>query len=440
MKILVVDTSADGVPFTLRCQEAGHDVRIYQPPRTTGEAILAGKGLVHKAKEWKPLMRWADLIVMTSNHMYADDLEPFFEKGFPIIGANKKAAALELDRALGDRVLNTCGIKTIPFEVFDSIDQAISHVQNDGETYVCKSWGGVEDKSLSFVSKSAADMVFKLKLWKKQGKAKGRLMLQKKVKGMEMAVAAWFGPGGFSAPINEIFEHKKFLNEDLGQNTGEMGTVMRYVSKSKLFDEVLKPCEDYLHGTGYVGNVDVNCMVDRSGTPWPLEFTMRFGWPGFNLSMALHKGDPAAWLGDLLEGRDTLQVKEEKVCVGVVMAHGDFPNFKWCPEDVSGFPISGVTEAMEKHVWPQWVMLDRAPVMVGEKVKEEITLCTAGHIPFTVTGVGDTIEAARETCYKRVWAIDWPSNRMFRTDIGCRLEDGLTSLQLNGFAKGMRYD
>lgn len=438
MKVLIIDTSADGVPFAIRAQDCGHTVRIFQPRRTTGEKILAGRGLVTRVPEWKPMMKWADLIVLTGNSMYADDLEPYYEKGFPIIGANKKAAALELDRSLGDAVLTRLGVKTLDHEVFDGVDQAIAYTQTNGELCVCKSWGGAEDKSLSFVALSPADMLFRLQQWKRTGKAKGKLMLQRKVTGVEMAVAAWFGPSGFGEMKREIFEEKKFLNEGLGQNTGEMGTVIRYTRESKLFDQVLKPCEEYLHGTGYVGNVDVNCMVEGD-TAWPLEFTMRFGWPGHNIECALHKGDEAERLLALWNGQDTLRVREE-VAVGVVMAHGDFPNFKWPPEEVAGFPITGITEGMQKHLWPQWVMTDVAPVMEGGKVVEKTTLVTAGHIPFTVTGVGPTVCAARDLAYSRAWKIDWPSNRMFRTDIGCRLEEGLPRLQLHGFAKGLRYD
>jgi len=439
MKILVIDTSQDGVPFAMRAQARGHDVRIFQPPRTTGESQLAGRGYVNQVREWKPSMKWADLIVMTGNSMYLDDLEPYYEKGFPIIGSNKRAAALELDRALGDSALRLVGVDTLPYEVFDTIDEAIAHVHNTGITYVCKSWGGVEDKSLSFVAKSPADMIFRLEQCKRLGKMKGKLMLQEKVKGVEMACAAWFGPGGFGQWKREVFEEKKFMNEGLGQNTGEMGTTIRYVKKSQLFDEVLAPMEDYLHGTGYVGNVDVNCII-VGNKAWPLEFTMRFGWPGYNIESSLHIGDEAERLYDLWDGKDSLRVREGKIAVGVVMAHGDFPNFKWSPEEVSGHPITGITPAMEPHIWPQWVMKKKAPVMKGEKVVVEETCCTAGHVPFTVTGVGDTVDAAREDCYGRVWKIDWPSNRMFRTDIGCRLEGQLPKLQVHGYAKGMRYD
>lgn len=434
MKILVIDTSHDGVPFAIHATRFGHEVKVYQPPRKTGEYPQAGRGLVTRVQQWRPHMRWADLILLTSNHMYADDLEPFYEKGFPIIGANRRAAALELDRALGDDVLTRLGVRTLNYEVFDNLDQAMTHVKNTGETHVAKSWGGTEDKSLSFVSSSPADMIWQLGEWKRYGKIKGKLMLQQKVKGIELAVAAWFGPGGFSAPIFESFEEKKFLNDGLGENTGEMGTIGRYVKKSKLFDLVLKPMEDYLHGTGYVGNVDVNCIVVKD-TPWPLEFTMRFGWPQFNLQMALHKGDPAEWLLDLCQGRDTLRVKE-KTCVGVVMATGDFPR---CTDDPSGKPISGITAGMEPNLWPQWVMLGNAPHMEGGKVAIGSTLLTAGHIPFTVTGLGDTVEEARCAAYDRAWKISWPGNRMFRTDIGKRLEDQLPELHAHGFAKEFRY-
>jgi hypothetical protein len=33
--------------------------------------------------------------------------------------------------------------------------------------------------------------------------------------------------------------------------------------------------------------------VDEDGTPWPLEFTCRLGWP---IELALHKNDPVAFL------------------------------------------------------------------------------------------------------------------------------------------------
>jgi hypothetical protein len=48
------------------------------------------------------------------------------------------------------------------------------------------------------------------------------------------------------------------------------------------------------------------------------------------------------------------------------------------------------------------------------------------------------IEAAMEA-YAAADAVRWPSNEMYRTDIGNRLREDLPALQLHGFAEGMRY-
>ena len=438
MKVLVIDQDLVGLPFSFAAKRAGHDVLLWQAPEK-GKPSLIGDGIVPKVADWKSKMNWADLIVMTDNSKYGAAIEPYFKKGFPIFGCNEKAAALELDREVGQKVLEDAGIECLPFETFTSYDKAIAYVKRTGKTYVSKPWGGNPDKSLSYVSKSPADMIYKLERWKSTQALKGKFLLQECIDGVEMAVGGWFGPGGWCEPLNENWEEKRLMNEGLGVNTGEMGTVMRYTKKSALFDDVLKPCTDALADLGYVGYVDMNCMVDDKGTPWPLEFTMRFGWPHFNLCMSLHKGDPVEWMAGLLEGRDLLRVRDD-VCVGVVMAHGDYPYGNFTQEEVSGYPLTGVKPLTLDRLHLSSVMRAEAPVMVGSSVETRTTYCTAGEYVAVATGLGPSVEAAREACYDLAWSIEFPSNRMFRTDIGCRLEDGLKKLQRHGYAKGMRYE
>lgn len=438
MKILVIDQDACGLPFSLACLDAGHEVRLWQPPPKSGK-ILIGRGLVDLVEEWRPSMRWADMIVMTDNSRFGAEIEPFFKKGFPIFGCNQQAAELELDREVGQRVLEQSGIKCLPFETFTSYTKAIEYVRKTGKTYVCKPWGGNPDKSLSYVSKSPADMIFKLERWNRTNKLKGKFLLQEKIDGCEMAVGGWLGSDGWCAAINENWEEKRLMNDGLGVNTGEMGTVMRYTKKSQLFKDVLEPCTEQLLALGYVGYVDMNCMIAEDGTPCPLEFTMRFGWPHFNLCMTLHKGDPAEWMAGLLEGKDLLRTSSD-VCVGVVMAHGDFPYGNFDQEDVAGYPLTGITAGKLKNLRLSGVQWLEAPVMAAGKVVTRETYCTAADYVCIATGTGPTVEAARESCYDLAWSIDWPSNRMFRTDIGKRLEEGLPILQKHGYATGMEYD
>lgn len=437
MKILVIDQDACGLPYSMACRSAGHDVLLWQP-KVEGKPPIIGEGLIDKVPDWAPKMPWADMIVMTDNSKLGAQIEPYFKKGFPIFGCNKEAAALELDREVGQKVLEQSGIECLPFETFESYDKAADYVRKTGKTYVCKPWGGNPDKSLSYVSKSPADMVFKLERWNKTNKLKGKFLLQEKIDGCEMAVGGWLGPHGWCDSLNENWEEKRLMNDGLGVNTGEMGTVMRYTKKSALFKAVLEPCTEQLLALGYVGYVDMNCMVGEDGTPWPLEFTMRFGWPHFNLCMTLHEGDPADWMAGLLEGKDLLRTSTD-VCVGVVMAHGDFPYGNFPLEDVAGFPIVGVKPRLLDRLRLTGVQWMAAPVMSKGSVVEKPTYCTAGEYVAIATGTGPTVCDARTAAYDLAWAIDWPSNRMFRTDIGKRLEEGLPALQKHGFAAGMKY-
>lgn len=440
MKILLLDAERTGLPFAMRSAAAGHDVRHWLPPeKGSGEHCRVGDGIVTKVLDWRPSMKWADLILLTDNTKYTSELRPFFTQGFPILGTTEEAAELELDRVVGQKVMSAAGMEILPYKEFSSYDDAAAWVKKQNKPFVSKPWGGASDKNLSYVPSTAADLIERLMRWKKE-KLKGKFILQEKIDdGFEMGVGAWFGPGGFSHAIEENWEHKKLMNDDLGPTTGEMGTIMRYVSGSKLFREVLEPLEEELAARRFVGSVDINCMVDKHGTPWPLEFTCRLGWPAFNLNMAMHLGDPAEWMVDLLEGRDTLRVRKG-VCCGVVMAMGDFPWDRDPPGRNDGWPIRGLDEATLPYTYLTMARRGRAWVDAPDGPKEEEGIVTAGSYVCVVCNHGDTVEAAREATYGVVEKIGWPPHKVYRTDIGARLEKCLPGLQKHGFAAGMEYD
>jgi phosphoribosylamine--glycine ligase len=438
MKILVMDQEALGIGlnFCLRCQDYGHTVKYWQPCHP-GKEPRAGEGMVHMIPDYKPWMKWADMIVFTDNCRYIDDLETYFKRGYPIIGANKAAGAIELDRNLGQKVLDDCDIETIPYEMFTSFDKAIAYVLKTNKTYVSKPLGD-QDKGFSYVPDSPADLIYMLQTWKEMKALKDGFILQEMCEGTEMAVGGWFGKHGWNKQLCENWEEKRFMNDGLGINTGEQGTTLRYVEKSQLFLDTLEPCTDYLHSISYRGYVDMNCIVDKKGNPRPLEFTMRFGWPLFNIQMALHEGDPAGFLCGLLEGKDTLKVSKD-VAVGVVISHGDYPGMKQMPREWDGRPLYGVTAGNRNAIHPVGVRNGVAPTMVGGKVSDVDMMVTANQYVAVVTGTGESVSQAAKACYEVAWDLKLPSNRMFRTDISKRLENELPILQANGYALGMEY-
>lgn len=421
------------VGIGVRALEAGHAVRYWAADRHPG-----GRGLIEKVLEWQPHMDWADLVVLSGNCDYPPGLDAYFGKGYPIFGTNPKAAELELDRGLGQKVLREYGIQTIPYKVVRSVEEAIRLVCKTGQGYAMKPWGGDADKAMTCLCKTPDDAIFTLKRWEAKGLFKGELMMQELVEGVEVGISGFFGPGGWSRALEESFEHKKFLNDDLGQNTGEMGTVIRHVRRSKLFDMILEPLTDYLHVCNFVGDCNVNCIVTPKGVPLPLEFTVRLGWPDYNIRQEVIKGDPLEWMLDLLNGADSLEVSQEIVC-GVLVAHGDFPWEADPPQEWAGYPLHGITPEIAPHVHYQQAMRGPTPLLVGSKVRDVEMDLTAGARPLVVTGCGRTVVAARGAAYAVLGGISCPSNIMYRTDIGRRLEADLPALQKHGFAEGMRY-
>jgi phosphoribosylamine---glycine ligase len=439
VNVLLIDFEGFGLHLARLAVQAGHSVRLWCPRTRAGKRQEVGDGFegIEKPAEWQSSMKWADLVLPTDNAHYIDDLEGYFVRGFPIFGCNRAGAQLELDRVHGLSILQEYGVRVNGYEAFSSYDKAISFVLETGKAYASKPLGDGA-KGLSYVAKSPADLVFKLKRWKKKNELKNGFLLQELVKGHEMAIGGWFGPGGWSGALCENWEEKRLMNDGLGVNTGEQGTVVRYVRESKLFREVLQPLTEYLHRINYVGYVDLNCMVKANGEAVPLEWTTRFGWPLYNIQAFLHKDDPVEWMLDALHGQDTLKTKED-VAVGVVISHGDYPYGHLPPEMNSGYPLDGIDSAVEKSLAFVKVMRESAPIQVGAKVVDMETFVTAGDYIAVATGLGKTVKEAMDRAYKIAWSVDLPSNRMFRTDIGKRLDDDLGELHRHGFAVGLRF-
>jgi phosphoribosylamine--glycine ligase len=439
MRILVIDSNASALDWTMRCIADGHQVKWYVPPKDIGPRDFyshVGKGVVERVDNPHDWYRWADLILFTDNTKLIHLADAWRKQGWPVIAPSMETAAWELDRDLGTKIFKKAKVKTIEGRGFHDYDTAISYVEKEMERFVSKPSGDA-DKALSYVAKSPEDLVYMLKRWKKNNKLKGDFILQRFVGGIEMAVGGWFGPQGFNQGWCENWEFKKLMNDDLGCATGEQGTVVRYVKKSLLAERVLKPVEDQLHAANYVGYVDVNCIIDEDGTPWPLEFTMRPGWPLFNIQQPLHTGDHAEWLYDLAMGKDAKNFKLNEVAVGVVLSIPDYPYSQITRKDVLGVPVYGFEENEDLH--PCEMMKGIAPQERDGKIADLPCMVTAGDYVLVATGTGQTISSARGKAYRTLKKLKVPNSPMYRTDIGKRLLKQLPELTKMGYASGLVY-
>ena len=335
--------------------------------------------------------------------------------------------------------MERAGIQVPAYQVFNSLQDAERFSRKSDKCFVFKTMGDEEDKSLSFVSCDPAEMVGWIRRQIERGvKLKGPCMLQEKIDMLaELGVSGWFGPDGFLPEKWQIcFEHKKLMPGEIGPNTGEQGTVSQYTSRDKLADEMLVPFTDLLKKVGHTCDFAIGVGVDRKGKAWPFEFTARLGWPAFYIQVASHKGDPAQWMRDLLDGKDTLEVSHD-VAIGVVLSQPRYPYNDSPPEMVEGNPISGVDEAWDDlHLAS--VMKGKGPVMKDGKVVDGETYQTTGEYVMVATGLGKTIEKARKAVYGAIDKVKFP-NAMYRDDIGKKLEKPLPELHKAGYAAKMEY-
>lgn len=438
MRLLVVDPWGDGLDVAVRAQLEGHDVRYFV--RRTEETKDVGRGFVELVDDYRGWLRWADVVFAVDNTLYVRDLFNARRAGHKgIICPSEETTRWETDRSHGQSVFKRAGIGTIPFREFKDYDTAIRYVKKEDRRFVSKP-SDEEDKALSYVASSPEDMVYMLERWKKLGKLKAPFILQDFVKGCEMAVGAFYGPKVGFGTWCENWEFKKLMNNDLGCATGEQGTVLRFVTESKLARRVLKPLDALLAGEDYIGYIDVNCIIDEKGTPWPLEFTMRPGWPTYNIQLALCKGDTATWLQDFTQGKKVDPWVLNRTAVGVVLSIPDYPYSNFTKKEVVGIPIYGIKPSLWHHLHPaEMMMAQDVPIRIKDKIEHGPCPATAGDYVLIMTATGDTVRDASNTVYRRLASLRVPNSPMYRTDIGRRLAKQLPMIQRHGYAASMNY-
>lgn len=235
------------------------------------------------------------------------------------------------------------------------------------------------------------------------------------IDGIEMGVGAYFDGTSFLTPACLDWEHKRFFAGDMGEMTGEMGTVATFDRSASFFERTLKLIEPQLREARHVGYVNLNTIVNEAGI-WPLEFTTRFGYPGYAVLDPLQQTGWAELFRMMArrEGENRF-VARGGFSVGIVLTTPPFPYSRKEVDEPVGLPI--LFDEMDDQ--------DRRHLHYGEVGLDGDQLVTSGLYGWTmvVTGLGATIEAARAEAYRRASRVSIPNGR-YRLDIAARLIDG----------------
>jgi len=194
-----------------------------------------------------------------------------------------------------------------------------------------------------------------------------------------------------------------------------MGTVVTFDRTGDFLNLTLGRMEELLREGGYCGYINLNTMVNEQGI-WPLEFTCRFGYPGYAILDSLQE---TGW-GELfrsLVARSTGTFRSRPgYAVGIVMSTPPFPYSRPAVDVPVGLPVLFDDDLTEG---------DRRNLHYGEVGMQDGQLVTSGLYGWTmvVTGTGPTINEAQVHANWLADRVLIPNVR-YRRDIGSRLIAG----------------
>ena len=406
-------------------RKEGHEVRYFIGDP---EEKDIADGFVPKTEDWEKDVDWADVIVFDDTLGQGEKAVALRERGKAVVGGTPYTDRLEDDRSFGQEELKKAGVTIIPYRDFDNFDDAITYVQENPSRYVIKPSGAAGNvKRRLFVGdeEDGGDVVRMLEAYKKAFSDEILVFqLQKRVVGVEVAVGAFFNGKSFVYPINTNFEHKKLFPGNSGPPTGEMGTTMFWSEPNKIFEQTLLKMAPKLAGEGYVGYIDINCIVNNNGI-YPLEFTSRFGYPTIFIQQEGMITPIGIFLDDLAHGRDPKLKVKSGFQVGVRIVMPPFP-----------FDDNATHEAFTKNAvivfkrgTPEEVHIEDTKIVEGQWL-----VAGSSGVVLTVVGLGQTMKQAREQAYSRVRNILIP-NMYYRDDIGERWAEDSDKLHNWGYLR-----
>ncbi len=403
MRVLGIGDCIELSDLYLSLMREGHEVRVF-----AGDPAHRGTlgGLIEPVPDWLAELDWVGrdgviLFETVGQGLIQDRLRA---QGFRVIGGSAFGDRLENDRAHGQTLLAEAGLTTAPSLPFDSPADAGRWLKANPGRYVLK-YDESAHPTYVGIHSQGADLLFRL-----ERSPPGRILLMKALEGVEVGVGAYFNGEQFLRPACIDFEHKRFFPGDIGEMTGEMGTLASYELSERLFEATLGRLEAAFARGGHVGYVNLSLIANADGL-WPLEFTCRFGYPGYAVLAPLQL---QGW-GDLIR---RIVVRERSFpvlpgwSVAIVLTMPPFPGTPG-PADPADDPPIFFHEEPGPENSVHYRLMD-----VRQSGGRLFARRHSGYI-MVVTGTGDSVEAAQGAARRRAQNVIVPDIR-WRGDIGAR--------------------
>ena len=333
------------------------------------------------------------------------------ERGIPVFGPSREAAALEGSKAFAKRIMAAAGVPTgraVDVLTADALDDALD---TTGSPYVVKADGLAAGKGVLVTEDRAAARAHALR-WLEAGP----VLLEEYLGGREVSLF-FVSDGTLALPLSPAQDFKRLEDGDAGPNTGGMGAYSplpwlaeAFGSQEAFVDQVRATIAEPViarlaaEGTPFQGLLYCGLVVDGASVK-VIEFNARFGDPETQVVLPRLASPLSALLRGAAIGSLAQVPAPEfraEAAVGVVLASAGYPDTPTLGAAITGLDDAGALDHV--HV-------DHAATAV-----DGTDVVTTGGRVLTVVGLGQDIAAARAAAYEGVGLIRFPGAQR-RTDI-----------------------
>jgi len=332
------------------------------------------------------------------------------EAGVPCFGPRANAAIIEGSKVFSKHLMKKYGIPTAACEIFDDMDAALKYLETAPIPTVIKADGLALGKGVIIAQTrdEARDAVLAMMRDKTFGKSGERIVIEEFLTGPEVSVLS-FTDGKTVVPMVSSMDHKRVGDNDMGLNTGGMGTVAPnpYYTEAvaaECMEKIFLPTVNAMNAEGrtFKGCLYFGLMLTADG-PKVIEYNCRFGDPETQVVLPLLESDlltvmKATTNGTLAETE--VKFADKNACC-VIMASGGYPS-----SYPKGFEIT-IPADIEDKVY-----------VAGAELKDG-KLVTSGGRVLGAVDIADTLGEAIDNAYALVDKISF-EGAYFRHDIGRR--------------------
>lgn len=333
-------------------------------------------------------------------------------EGFRAFGPNKAAAIIEGSKAFSKELMVKYGIPTAAYEEFTNYNLACEYVKGADYPLVVKADGLALGKGV-IICNNVDDALTALKdmmIDAKFSSAGNKVIVEEFLVGKEVSILS-FTDGKTIVPMVSSQDHKRALDNDMGLNTGGMGTfspskIYTDVLAKDVYDTVIVPTMNAMNAENrkFKGVLYFGLMLTDKGIK-VLEYNARFGDPETQVVLPRLKTDLLEIFSTIIDERlDEVNIEwNDDAAVCVILASGGYPE-----NYAKGVPI-------EIGKLDDGIILFHA----GTAFKNGELVTNGGRV-IGVTALGETIEDARKKAYKNIENIKFDKMH-YRTDIGVKL-------------------